>query len=74
MPEVGGGFAGMWAALSAVRDATALAAEIDLTLISRDPYLTVRPRLYETDVDSYRVPLAPSLEPAGVRLELGSDS
>jgi NADH dehydrogenase len=69
---VGGGFAGLWAALSAAREADAQGGDIEVTLVSKDPYLTVRPRLYETDTTSYREPLAPSLEPAGIRFLQGT--
>ncbi|MGD8420045.1 MAG: hypothetical protein PVJ78_06415, partial [Gammaproteobacteria bacterium] len=56
---VGGGFAGLWAAVSAARR---LAAEKDdeasVMLISRDRYLTIRPRLYEANPEPSRIPLA----------------
>lgn len=67
----GGGFAGMWAALVAAREAAMAGGEMAITLIAREPWLTVRPRLYEVFTDAFRAPLAPTLEPLGVRLELG---
>ena len=57
---VGGGFAGVWAALqaSAVRHRANATRRFSITLVSRDPWLTIRPRLYEDSLDGVRVPLA----------------
>lgn len=66
---VGGGFAGVWAALGAAdvrRRHGYDRAELDITLVSRDPWLTIRPRLYEATLEGVRVPLDMVLEPAGV--------
>ena len=64
---VGGGFAGLWASVAASRElSTQSGKETSVTLISRDPYLTIRPRLYEANPHELRVPLAPVLDPAGV--------
>jgi len=68
---VGGGFAGVWAALGAARQIDEHAAAIDVLLISRDRYLTIRPRLYEADPRSLRVPLHTTLDPVGVSLVEG---
>jgi len=63
---VGGGFAGLWAAVSAARRLPARKdGEAPVTLISRDPYLTLRPRLYEANPQPARIPLASVLDPAG---------
>ena len=62
---VGGGFAGMWAALGAAHEAIENEAEVEITVVSKDPFLTVRPRLYEGNPHALRVPLAPSFEPLG---------
>lgn len=40
---VGGGFAGLWAALAAARVADSAGGGIHITLASRDAYLTLRP-------------------------------
>ena len=67
---LGGGFAGLWAALTAAREvahAKATAA-IGITLVSRDLFLTVRPRLYEAFQEGLRAPLAPTLTPLNVQL------
>jgi len=63
----GGGFAGLWAALAAKRQLRSDAG-IDVCLVSRDLYLTLRPRLYEADPAVMRVPLADTLDPVGVEL------
>jgi NADH dehydrogenase len=67
---VGGGFAGVWAALAAAKtlaSRTSRPADVRITLMSRDPWLTIRPRLYEASLDEVRVPLESVLEPVGVR-------
>jgi NADH dehydrogenase len=70
---VGGGFAGVWSALSAARHleqrcaAGAATRQVEVLLISADRYLTIRPRLYESDVHDLRVPLESVLTPVGVR-------
>jgi len=66
---VGGGFAGVWAALGAMRAQRQIApraADVAVTLVSRDSWLTIRPRLYEASLDDVRVPLDAVLGPAGV--------
>jgi NADH dehydrogenase len=68
---VGGGFAGVWAALAASQqraDTGPADADVTITLINRDPWLTIRPRLYEAAMEDVRVPLAAVLDPAGVEL------
>lgn len=65
---VGGGFAGLWAAVSAARRLPAKEGdEASVTLISRDPHLTLRPRLYEANPERVRIPLVSVLDPVGVR-------
>lgn len=69
---IGGGFAGVWSAVGAVRAAREFqASDIEVTLISKDPYLTIRPRLYEEDLSRVRVPLNKILDPVGVRIVQG---
>jgi len=67
---VGGGFAGVWAALgaAAVRrlHVASKRSPLDIMLVSRDRWLTIRPRLYEKLGDDLRVPLDDLLRPAGV--------
>lgn len=74
---VGGGFAGMWGALAAARklDQTGVGPdEVEITLINRDGYHCIRPRLYEADLSDVRVPLATVLTPAGITLLEGDVS
>lgn len=63
---IGGGFAGLWAALAARRELEETAAAADISLLSKDPYLVMRPRLYEAEPESLRVPLAPVIDPVDV--------
>lgn len=67
---IGGGFAGLWAAFSAVRKAKALNIEGDvkITLINKDAYHGLRPRFYETNLDKTRILLKSFLAPIGVSL------
>jgi len=72
---VGGGFAGMWAALAAARkldQASVGSDEVKVTVINRDGFHCIRPRLYESDLTDARVPLGPLLTAAGVSLVEGS--
>ncbi len=68
---VGGGFAGMWAALAASREVAEHGGGINITLASKDGFLGMRPRFYENNPESLRVPLRPVLEPVGVALVEG---
>jgi NADH dehydrogenase len=69
---VGGGFAGLWSALAAAREAEIAGSGIAISLVSRDDHLTLRPRLYEPDPARFREPLRPILETVGVSLHLGN--
>ncbi len=68
---IGGGYAGMWASLAAAAQADRHGGDVDITLVSRDGYLTNRPRLYEANPAALRDALEPSLDPAGVRFVEG---
>lgn len=70
---IGGGFAGFWSAMSAVRQSRELKKdeELDITLINPDNYLTIRPRLYEVSLDGLRVELDKYLLPLGVNQVIG---
>lgn len=68
---LGGGFAGLWAAAGAVRKLDALAmtsGQVEVVLVNRDPYHSIRVRNYEADLSQVRVPLARVLDPIGVRI------
>lgn len=70
---IGGGFAGFWSALSAIRQSRALnkEEELEITMVNLDHYLTIRPRLYEVSLDGLRVELEKYLKPLGVHLIIG---
>lgn len=59
----GGGFAGFWAALAAKRVAGDRAT---VTVLSREPVLQMRPRLYEAVPETLGVDIIPHLQAAGV--------
>ncbi len=67
---IGGGFAGLWTAFSAVRLAKLnnLEDKIDITLINKDPYHGLRPRYYENDLSNTRIRLETFLSPLGIKL------
>jgi NADH:ubiquinone reductase (H+-translocating) len=67
---LGGGFAGLWAALGAARQREQLgipADRLEITLVNRDAWHSIRVRNYEADLTGIRVPLDSVLGPAGVR-------
>jgi NADH dehydrogenase len=72
---VGAGFAGVWGALAAARvldHAGAIAGDIDITLISPNPELQIRPRMYESEPQLMFAPLLPLLETVGVNYMEGT--
>jgi NADH dehydrogenase len=71
---LGGGFAGLIAAVGAVRklrEAGIANDAVAVTLTNRDPWHSIRVRNYEADLSDVRVPLADVLEPIGVELAVG---
>ena len=70
---IGGGFAGFWSAMSAVRQARELGKfeELAITLIAKDEYHAIRPRFYEHDLTNTRVPLRNYLSPLKIDLIVG---
>lgn len=60
---VGGGFAGFWAALAARR---IVGSQARVRLVSREPVLQMRPRLYETAPETLHVEIVPLLERTGI--------
>ena len=70
---IGGGFAGLWAAMGAAKrlDEASDNADIAITLVNRDEWHAIRVRNYETDISDARLPLGPLLEQAGVELVIG---
>lgn len=74
---LGGGFAGLWSALSAARQLDQLGVgpeAIDVLLVNRDAFHGIRVRNYEADLSPLRVPLEAVLGPAGVRWLVGDVS
>lgn len=69
---IGAGFAGMWAALSAARLADKNQQDIDITVIAPQPELRVRPRFYESAVQTLVAPLQPLFEVTGVTFLRGT--
>jgi NADH dehydrogenase len=70
---IGGGFAGFWSALSAVRQSRELKKEdeLEITVINMDEYLTIRPRLYEVSLEGLRVELNKYFKPLNIKLIIG---
>ena len=74
---LGGGFAGLIAAVGAARKLAELSTprnEISVTVVNRDPWHAIRVRNYETDLSDVRVPLDDVLGPIGVDLVIGEAS
>ncbi len=68
---IGGGFAGVWAAMSAAATRPdEMADEITIRLVSSSRDLCIRPRLYEGASDSMMVPLKPLFDEIGAELIL----
>jgi NADH dehydrogenase len=71
---LGGGFAGLIAAVGAARKLNELEIhqdEVAVTVINRDPWHAIRVRNYEADLSDVRVPLDDVLGPIGVHLIVG---
>ena len=72
---IGAGFAGMYAALSAarLRDIQGVAPEmLEIVLVSPEPTLVVRPRLYEANPETLTAPLLDVLKAIDVVYLQGS--
>ena len=63
---IGGGFAGLKAALSAVYENKKHEGDVQVTLVSDKNFLVLRPRLYQNNPENMRVDLEPVLEPVGI--------
>ena len=63
---LGGGFAGLWSALSAARARDEFGAECEIVLVNDTPFHSIRVRNYEADLSDTRVPLDEVLGPVGV--------
>ena len=70
---VGGGFAGVWSALSATRLLDQHGrTDISVTLLAPQPELRIRPRFYEPNVQSMKAPLTELLAAVGVEFVQGT--
>jgi NADH dehydrogenase len=67
---IGGGYAGVWAAMGAARRGHDGGMALNIRLLSKDGYLTHRPRLYERDPGAMQTPLDAVLSPIGVELNI----
>jgi NADH dehydrogenase len=66
---LGSGFAGLWAALGAARRVDELGVadgEVNVTVLSAQPYHDIRVRNYESDLTPCRLALRDMLDPVGV--------
>ncbi len=63
---IGGGFAGLSAAVVAADENEQAGGDLRITLVNPVDGITIRPRLYERDPKELRPALRPSLDPAGV--------
>jgi NADH dehydrogenase len=67
---LGGGFAGLWSAVGAARKLDEVGQgpdAVEVTLVNRDAFHSIRVRNYEPDLTPIRVPLDDVLGPIGVR-------
>ncbi len=72
---IGAGFAGMHAALSAarLRDLQRVSpSELEIALISPEPFLVIRPRLYEANPETMKAPLTALFQACDIRYVQGS--
>ncbi|MFP6734766.1 MAG: FAD-dependent oxidoreductase [Rhodospirillales bacterium] len=63
---IGGGFAGLSAALNGADQVRQHGGEIAVTVVSNSEYITMRPRLYEVNPQNLREPLRPIFDAAGI--------
>jgi len=67
---IGAGFAGLWSAVGAARKLDKLRVaddQVEVLVLSREPYHAIRVRNYEADLSEIRIPLADLLDPVGVK-------
>lgn len=72
---IGGGFAGVWSALGAARvldHSGKTDTQVEVTLISPQPVIHIRPRLHESAPQQMSAPLLPLLKAAGIRFIEGT--
>jgi NADH dehydrogenase len=67
---LGAGFAGLWSAIGAARKRDELGideARLEIVVIDRNPWHSIRVRNYESELEQTRVPLQDVLDPVGVK-------
>jgi NADH:quinone reductase (non-electrogenic) len=67
---LGAGFAGLWSAVGAARKLDELGVdsdEVEVLIVNRTPWHSIRVRNYEADLEATRVPLADVLDSIGVK-------
>ena len=69
---IGGGFAGLSAAVVAADEIRTGGGRATVALVSDSDHITIRPRLYEKNPESLRAPLRPVLDAAGIAFIEGS--
>lgn len=70
---IGAGFAGLWSALSAIRQLDLNGSKgVEVTLLAPQAELHVRPRFYEPDVHTLTAPLQALLDAVNVRFVQGT--
>lgn len=69
---VGGGFAGVSAAVVAADEIRSHGVDATVTLVSETDQMTIRPRLYEKNPETLRAPIRPALDPAGIAFVEGA--
>lgn len=68
---IGGGFAGLWSAVSAARRLDELSVSARITLVNRDTFHSIRVRNYEADLKDTIIELERVLGPIGVAIVVG---
>jgi NADH dehydrogenase len=65
---IGGGFAGFWSAISAIRQSRSIKKrdEVDIILVNPNNQVTIRPRLNELSLNAMRFELDKYLKPLGI--------
>ena len=68
---LGAGFAGLWSAVGAARKRDELgvsADDVEIAIVNRNAWHSIRVRNYEADLAGTRVPLTDVLDPIGVKI------
>lgn len=70
---IGGGFGGLWSALSAMRLCKALGKtdDVEILLVNKDNYHGLRPRYYEQALAATQIPIREVLASTGIKFLVG---